>query len=175
MLTKGDIEHGLELLSERLAHMGVVGELLLCGGAVMCLVFNARDATKDVDAIFEPSAEMRSAAAHVAKELGWPTDWLNDAAKGYFSPRLNKTEVRSWPNLRVYAPTPDYMLAMKCMAARFDSSDQDDVLFLVKFLALEAPDEVFDLIEDFYPRNLIPPKTKFFIEELMEKVGQGQG
>ena len=167
MLSKQDIEKGLQLVNERLAAMNVVGEILLCGGAVMCLVFNARESTKDVDAIFEPTASIRKAAASVAAELGWPSDWLNDAAKGFFSPRLSKTEVRAWSHLRIYAPTPDYMLAMKCISGRFDSSDKDDVVFLIDHLGLSEKTQVFDIIEAFYPRQRIPPKAQFLVEEIL--------
>lgn len=81
----------------------------------MVLAFNARETTKDVDAIFEPSAEVRRAAAAVAENLSLPADWLNDAVKGYISPTgdFSPIEAIDLPNLRVQAPTPEYMLAMK--------------------------------------------------------------
>lgn len=33
-------------------------------------------------------------------------------------------------------------------------------------LALTKPDEGYAIIEEYYPRKHIPPKTQFFIEEL---------
>ena len=65
MLTAEKIRELLAALNEELGARDVVGEIGLCGGAVMCLVFQARPATKDVDGIFEPTREIRAAAAAV--------------------------------------------------------------------------------------------------------------
>ncbi len=110
-------------LNDELRGMGVRGEIGICGGAVMCLVFNARESTKDVDAIFHPTREIRYASKAVADRLGVPEDWLNDAAKGYFLSQPPVHDVVELSNLRVWAPQADYMLAMKCVSARFDSHD----------------------------------------------------
>ena len=48
-----EIKQYLAELNEELRAMDVKGEVCLYGGAVMCLAFNARRATKDVDAVFE--------------------------------------------------------------------------------------------------------------------------
>lgn len=168
MLKNDTIEKSLIRLNFHLQERGVKGEILLCGGAVMCLVFNARNSTKDIDAIFEPSSEIRIAAKKVAAEMQLPDDWLNDSAKAFFSPLLNKVEIRSWSNLSVWAPTPDYMLAMKCISARYDSQDKNDVEFLIKELKLKTAESVFKIIESFYPKKQMPAKTQFFIEELFD-------
>jgi hypothetical protein len=47
------------------------------GGAAMVLAFNAREATRDVDALFEPDSQVIAAAHEVAKELRLPKSWLN--------------------------------------------------------------------------------------------------
>jgi hypothetical protein len=170
MLTKEKIIELLEKLNQALSEKGVIGELGLVGGAVMCLVYNARVATKDVDAIFEPAKIIRELARVIAENEKIPTDWLNDAAKGFINPGFSKEEVLILSSLRVWAPEPRYMLAMKCISARWDSNDKDDVIFLVKLLKLTKPKEVFDIIEGYYPKQQIPAKTSFFIEELMEEI-----
>jgi hypothetical protein len=169
MLDVALIRRSFDALNEELKARGVVGEIGLCGGAVMCLVFDARRATKDVDAIFAPARELREAAARVAEPLGVPENWLNDAAKGYFAGSPPQQEVLNLSNLRVWSPTADYMLAMKCVAARFDTHDRDDVLFLIKHLGLRSPSEVFAVVSRYYPHQLVPPKTQFLVEELLDQ------
>lgn len=171
MLTRERIQELLGALNEELRLRSVVGEVVLCGGAVMCLVFKARASTKDVDAIFAPPRILREAALKVAQRLGAAEDWLNDAAKGYFLSDPPRQAVMDLSNLRVWAPTADYMLAMKCVSARFDTHDRDDVVFLVRHLGLKKPSEVFEIVSRYYPRNLVPAKTRFLVEEIFD-VGQ---
>ena len=168
MLTAKRIRELLTALDKELEVREVVGEIGLCGGAVMCLVFQARPATKDVDAIFEPTREIREAAAAVALRFGIPKDWLNDAAKGFFLSDPPRIPVLELDHLRVWAPTAEYMLAMKCVSARFDTHDRGDVAFLIRHLGLEQPDEVLRIICRYYPRERIPPKAQFLVEELFE-------
>ena len=83
MLTKKKIETCLKALNEKLKAEDIKGELCLYGGAVMCLAYNVRPMTKDVDAIFEPTKKIRDAAHEIARELRVPNDWLNDGVKGF--------------------------------------------------------------------------------------------
>ena len=154
-------------LDQELATRSVVGEVGLPGGAVMCLVFQARESTKDVDAVFARTREIRDAARAVARTHGVPDDWLNDAAKGFLVSSPPTIQVLNLPNLRVWAPTADYMLAMKCVSARFDTHDAGDVAFLIRHLGLDAPDQVFERIARYYPHERVPPKARFLVEELL--------
>jgi hypothetical protein len=170
MLGTNDILRLFELLNEELKASGSQGEIGIVGGAVMCLVFNARVSTKDVDAIFEPSALIRRLADKIAIAEGLRSDWLNDGAKGFIQPGFMKQQVLMLSHLRVWAPDARYMLAMKCISARWDSSDRDDVIFLIKYLALSASSQVISLIEDYYPKKSVPAKTTFFIEEVFDEL-----
>ena len=167
MLDSKTILKLFEALNEELCLAGVRGEIGICGGAVMCLVFNARESTKDVDAVFRPTQEIRDASRSVAARLGVPDDWLNDAAKGYFLSQPPVHDVVELSNLRVWAPQADYMLAMKSVSARFDSHDLDDATFLLKHLNVERVEEAIRIIEKYYPRKVIPAKTQFLLEELL--------
>jgi len=84
MLTSSRISELFHALNDELASDGVIGEVLLCGGALLCLVCGAREATKDVDAVFAPTEQVRAAAARVGARTGVSETWLNDAAKGFF-------------------------------------------------------------------------------------------
>lgn len=169
MLSRDKIEKLFSDLNEALAEEGELGEVGIVGGAVMCLVYNARKSTKDVDAIFKPAALIRKLVARVAERERVHKDWLNDAAKGFIQEGFRKNDVLNFSHLRVWAPEPRYMLAMKCISARWDTSDKDDVRYLLTLLRLKDKKEVFKIIEGFYPKNRIPPKTQYLIEELFEK------
>jgi hypothetical protein len=169
MLTKERILDLFNQVNHLLRERGELGEIGLVGGAVMCLVYNTRAATKDVDGVFEPSSVIRDIARQIALGESLPPDWLNDAAKGFIMPGFTKHEILTLSNLRIWAPEPRYMLAMKCISARWDTADRDDVIFLIKELKLKKPKEVFDIIESYYPNNQILPKTKFLIEEVLSQ------
>jgi hypothetical protein len=163
-----EIKQCLTELNDELRAMNVKGEVCLYGGAVMCLVFDARPATKDVDAIFEPTAEMRRAVARVAEARGLADDWLNDAVKGYVVPHAQRI-LFDFPNLKVFVPEPDYLLAMKALASRAEAPDRSDIELLIKLLGIKKPEEVFSILEKYYPRQQIKPATQYFIEELFDE------
>jgi hypothetical protein len=164
---KEEIKQCLEELNDELRAMNVKGEVCLYGGAVMCLVFDARPSTKDVDAVFKPTREMREAVARIAVTRGLPDDWLNDAVKGYVVPHQQRV-LFDFPNLKVFVPEPDYLLAMKALAARAEAPDRSDIGLLIKLLGIKKPEEVFSILEKYYPRQQIKPATQYFIAELFE-------
>ena len=166
MLTQKKIVSLFKLLNKKLKIRRQKGEVGLVGGAVMCLVFNAREATQDVDAIFEPSQVIRQLAVEIAQEESIPEDWLNDGAKAYIQPHFQREKVLNLSNLIVWAPEARYMLAMKCLSARWDTHDKEDVIFLIQHVGFRHPEDVFKLIEHYYPRLKVPAKTQFFIEEV---------
>lgn len=167
MLNKSDIENALNQLNDALAKKEMKGEVCLYGGAVMCLVYDARPSTKDVDAIFYPSDELRKLISQVGQELNIGDQWLNDGVKGFVVEHPRRIFIQK-SNLSVMVPEPDYLLAMKVLAARADTSDAEDVRFLIKKLGLTNPADVFRILEQYYPKNRVRPATQFFVEEIFE-------
>ena len=66
MLSKKQILSLLEQLNTELVKEKAIGELYLMGGAVMCLAYDARASTQDLDAVFKPAKIIRDAARRIA-------------------------------------------------------------------------------------------------------------
>lgn len=170
-LAQGDIRRLLELLNEELRHSGTRGELYLVGGAVMCLAYNARQSTADVDALFQPTAQIREAAARAGAKAGFPADWLNDAVKGYLSDKADFAPFLELDHLKVMVAEPKYLLAMKCLAMRIGAEfhDVDDVRFLLRLLDIRSYDQALKVITKYYPLDRFPQKTLYALEEILPK------
>lgn len=151
-------------LSQELASRGAVAEIFLVGGAAMALAYDSRRATRDVDAVFRPKAEVFAAAAAVAERHDLSDDWLNDGVKG-FLPGDDPSAALAYESdaLRVDVASPRYLLAMKLLAAR--DEDVDDIVVLYRLCGFTTVDEGLDLIEAAYPGRVIPPKVQFLLEE----------
>lgn len=168
-LTRDDIRRLFELLDAELAADGAEGELYLVGGAVMCLALGARPATRDVDAFFRPTAAIRRAAARVASRADVPANWLNDAVKGFLSPRGEFDSYIELPNLRVFVARPEYLLAMKCASMRLGAEfhDLDDVRYLLRHLDVRSAREALDIVLRYFEEHQLAPKTRLALEEIL--------
>ncbi len=168
--SKRDIELLFNRLNGELARLSITGEVYVVGGAVMCLVFDARASTLDIDAFFRPAREVRAAAQAVATAAGIPGDWLNDAVKAYLSDHEDFQPYLELTNLHVLTASPEYLLAMKCLAMRLGEGfhDEDDVRFLLRFLNLTDYRKALEVITGYYPRERFPQKTLNALEELLE-------
>jgi hypothetical protein len=169
-LSKADIDRLLRALNAELATLGIRAELYLVGGAVLCLVHNARAATRDVDAFFKPAKAVRAAAARVAAENGLPETWLNDSVKGFFSEHGTFTVYLQLEHLSVFAADAAYLLAMKCLSARIGEEFHDvaDIRYLLRFLNLTHVEQAKAIIGRYYPLDRFPQKTLYLLEELLE-------
>ncbi len=168
-MTSEEIEKYLSEINDELAAKDVIGEICIYGGAAMCLAFKARPATKDVDAIFEPVKTIRGAISRIAEKYNLNQDWLNFAVK-MFVVEHEKKILFDFSNLKVFVPTADYLLAMKVLALRAESFDAYDVAFLIKDLNLRTLDEVFKIVEIYYPNKQIKTDAKFQLEEIFENL-----
>jgi len=163
------IEDNFRAVGEKLAAKGLTGEILITGGAYMTLVIKNRSATKDVDAYLAKEQDaIREAAQAVARERGLPVDWLNDAVKGFMYTQPEAELWASYPGLDIYAPSIDYVFAMKAEAARAATSDFDDLVALRDAMDLKDVADALAVVERYIPANRLTPKSQLTIETLFQ-------
>jgi hypothetical protein len=170
-LTQKDLRRLFTLLDEELARTHTDAELFLVGGAVMCLAYDARASTQDVDAVFRPLAEVRTAAHRVAKRAKVPADWLNDAVKGFMSAQGDFAPFLEHEHLRVLVAQPGYLLAMKCLSYRIGAEfhDEDDIRYLLRLLESPTYEKAVEIIRQYYPLEHFPQKTLYALAELLPR------
>lgn len=171
ILARQDMLRLFDLLNAELGRADIKGELHLVGGAVMCIAYAQRPATYDVDAIFQPAAAVREAAARVALKAGVDEKWLNDSVKGYLSAQGTFEPFLELDHLGVMVARADYMLAMKCLSMRIGAEfhDLDDVRYLLRHLDIQGYQQALELIGKFYPLERFPQKTLYALEELLNQ------
>ena len=170
-LTQADIRRLFDLLNEELRHGRTEAELFLVGGAVMCLAYDARPSTQDVDALFRPATEVRKAAARVAVRARVDPNWLNDGVKSFLSPHGDFAPFLELDHLRVMVARAEYLLAMKCLAMRIGAEfhDEDDIRYLLRHLDIRVYERALSVIAAYYPLVSFPQKTLYALAELLPK------
>jgi hypothetical protein len=180
MLKKEDILRGLRSIDTQAKEVSVLVDLSIYGGAALAITFNLRHATRDVDAVVHGAPDfLRLAAARVAAQEGWPPDWLHDGVKGFTSSHEQMRLMQAFAGspeggLRIYTPAPEYLFAMKCMAMRPEglegSHDISDIEALADIVGIKDAQAALALVEAFYPAARIPPKVRFCVEEIMDRI-----
>lgn len=100
-------------------------------------------------------------------------DWLNDAVKGFLSENGDYEPFLKLSNLLVMTASPEYLLAMKCLAMRLGAEfhDESDIRYLLRYLNIERYDVVIEIIARYYSIERIPQKTLHALEEMLESQG----
>ncbi|MEU2614895.1 DUF6036 family nucleotidyltransferase [Micromonospora sp. NPDC007271] len=147
----------------------MVADLYIFVGAAMALAYDARRATRDIDAVFQPHGVVLDEARAVADELGLPHWWLNEQASAYVAPGGDAAAPRVFdhPGLRVAAASPEHLLAMKVLAAR--RRDADDIRFLVEHLGLTTTAQVLSLCAEVFPEEEVPGRARLVLDDVFER------
>lgn len=181
MLTAQDLHDAFMELGALARREGKVIDLAVYGGSALMLASNFRVATQDVDAVVEGDQRaVARLAEEIARTRGWARDWLNDGVRTYLSPEVEGLAAhhalfRAYPSeqepgLRVFVPSPEYMLAMKLMAMRLDpaggKSDLADILNLLDVVGFTTPEDAIDFAAAFYPEARISARLHLGIRAL---------
>jgi predicted nucleotidyltransferase len=166
LLDRARIRYLFTQLGERLQRRGVVGDIYVIGGAAMALAYDARRATRDIDAVVVPHGVVFEEAHALAAELGLPQWWLNEQASSYVAPGGDAAAPLNFdhPGLRVSTASPEHLLAMKALAAR--RRDVEDLRILIGVLDLTATEQVIAICSRVFPDEMLPDRARLALEDL---------
>lgn len=140
------------------------------GGAVMCLQYDARKFTNDIDAHLAPKDQFEQIILEIANERGLPIDWLNDSVVQFASEYEEVDLFLELSNLAIYTAAADYLLALKIQSFRIGiSSDEDDIEFLISKLGITTITEVITIVNKYFPKGDINQHTQYAIQYLIEE------
>jgi hypothetical protein len=165
---------GLDMLNKALKAKEKKVEMLICGGASMCLYLKARYTTKDIDAMYGEKTIVEKEAKKIAKQLGVSEKWLNDTVV-QCDPNSLRSDTPRIPflelsNLTINTVTPQYLLAMKLLAARttLDATDPGDVIYLFRLLNINHKEQPLALLQQYFPDATLEAKTKAMIDDVLK-------
>jgi hypothetical protein len=171
-LSKDIIECAFDAMGQMAAERGLIIEIAVYGGSCLILASDIRGTSGDVDAVFlNEGKTIRQIADHVAHRLGLPMDWINEAvtrtAPPIGNPEPNLLPFGEYPRtrdlpigLRVFLPTPAYLLAMKILANRSVDDvekiqlDLNDAVALMRVANISTRDALVALMAECYPNLL---------------------
>jgi len=195
-LTKDIIERAFDAMGQMAAERGLVVEIAVYGGSCLILASDIRGTSGDVDAVFlSEGSTVRQLADDVARRLGLPLDWINEAvtrtAPPIGNPAPNLLPFGEYPRtrnapvgLRVFLPTPAYLLAMKILANRLVDDidkiqlDLDDAVSLMRVTKISTRVALVALMTECYPNlpGLAGPalnaRINTKLDALMDAYGQ---
>lgn len=150
----------------RLAARGVIGEIVLAGGAVMVLALHARGGSRDIDAVFTKEAEaIGEAAREVAHAYGLPAVWLNDHVRVFVAADAPMVDFFDVPGLRVRMVRLDYLFYMKAWAG--DPIDQRDLRVIARVLGLQDEHQAYALVRG-HSQGELSRDVQILLESLFE-------
>jgi hypothetical protein len=171
LLDRLTILSAFEKLSSELARRGVRADLFVVGGAAMALAYQAGRRTRDVDAVFAERGTIYEGARAVARRMGLPGDWLNDAVRDYLlGGDPDATVVYESESLQVAVGSAPYVLAMKLLAARVEQ-DRDDIRALYERCGFSGVEDGLNLLRRYLPDEPVPEATLELLEAMYGPAG----
>ena len=140
----------------------------------MMLAYDRKRITRDIDAVFHPSAQILPLVKRVAKEQGLPDDWINDEVRQFLATRESKRDLPiDVPGIQVTVSTAGYLLAMKALACRRAlpgyNGDEEDLRFLIRKLKIGKIDEIQSWIDKYYPDDSPSASDRSFLAQLIKE------
>jgi len=170
-LDRDDLVRGLRELVALAHQRGIRGvSIRIVGGAALRLAHFERATTADIDAQIRPMEAVQPLIEIVARNHGWPTDWLNTNAT-MFLPSWGRdvewVHVFDDDNVSIDVAPIDALLAMKLNAAR-PGRDTDDIAKLLVLNGIDSVDEAESLFESYYPGEALSSRAMRLLARIYE-------
>lgn len=149
------VRAALAELVEELVGSGASARIRVVGGAAVALAVGREGVTRDVDALFAASAQVRRAAQTLAERYDWPANWLNEDVK-MFATHFDGSD--DWAveiecgKVCVEVARPSLLLAMKLLAGR-GRRDEEDIERLIDACEVRSVQEADAIFARFYPEH----------------------
>jgi hypothetical protein len=161
-MNKRDMEELLSNLGNKLLELDKRVIVGVYGGAVMCMEYELRQSSFDIDVIYNEDV-VRKLALEIADENGISKSWFNDSVKMTvyedMIPGMDGTNstTRTLGGLVLQFPSPEQMLAMKLFAARTvkGSSDLVDSVELCKMIGIVTREEMLGVLRKYFKKESI--------------------
>jgi hypothetical protein len=162
----------LTALDRELQRRGVAGTIFIVGGAAMALAYDASRVTGDIDATLLPRDVLLDAARLIAETEKIDPHWLSDGVLQMMPPRNDDhpREITVGPALTVTVASPEYVLAMKAMAARQSDGDRDDAAKLCKQLGFTSTSQIEKVIARFFGETRQFGAQELFFERIIDSL-----
>lgn len=166
LLGREEILAAFGKLASELARRRLRVDMFVVGGAAIAIAYSTSRRTRDVDAVFGDPGEVYEAARAVARRMGLPHDWLNDAVRSYLlGDDSGARPVYESDSLQVAVASPQYLLAMKLLAAR-PEQDQGDIRLLYGLCGLGSRADGLALLARYLPGEDVPGATVELLEAM---------
>ncbi len=154
-------------VAEELHQRKVVAQVFVVGGAAMALGYDSERFTVDMDAIVLDGHGALTDAVHaVARRRGLLTSWFNENAAPFVSQVRDSRPlvVFDHPALRVFAASPEHLLAMKVVASR--AGDVGDIRTLAGILDVTTMSQVHDIVGRYFPLDALNERAAMVLRDL---------
>ena len=161
---KASITEALGELARRAADGGITATICLVGGAAIELLLGNRGSTRDLDSFIYRVGALDNVIAAMARERGWPVDWLNSSASMFAS---DHDDPHTWDvlmqdrSVTVRVAPAELLVAMKLRAGR-GRRDFDDLELLLEHLVCDSQ-RAGELFAKYYPHDVLNARSQRFL------------
>lgn len=154
-------------VADILRRQNVVAQVYVVGGAAMALGYDSKRYTRDIDALVLDGYDyLIKAVQEVARRRGLLTSWFNEQAVPFISKAKDSRPLVVFddPALRVFAASPEHLLAMKAVASR--PSDVNDIHTLSRILGITTSAEVIEVVGRYFPREDLNERARMVLNDI---------